>query len=115
MVPLVYKQTVAQLKRDKDPGDGTQIRQELRLLFAMYAAPLIPIGLFWMAWTCYSHISIWSPIIASVVIGFGIISIFLSGYMYIIDSYEVLAASALTFATLVRYIAAGGMTVVGVP
>lgn len=35
--------------------------------------------------------------------------------MYIIDSYEVYAASALTFLTVVRYIAAGGMTVAGIP
>jgi len=35
--------------------------------------------------------------------------------MYIIDSYEIYAASALTFVTFTRYLAAGGMTVVGVP
>lgn len=35
--------------------------------------------------------------------------------MYIIDSYEIMAASALTFVTVVRYLVAGGMTVVGVP
>lgn len=35
--------------------------------------------------------------------------------MYIIDSYEVFAASALTFVALVRYIVAGGMTVAGIP
>jgi len=35
--------------------------------------------------------------------------------MYIIDSYEAYAASALTLVALVRYIAAGGMTVVGIP
>lgn len=48
-------------------------------------------------------------------IGFGIVCIFMSAYMYVIDSYEALAASALTFVALVRYLAAGGMTVVGVP
>jgi hypothetical protein len=35
--------------------------------------------------------------------------------MYMIDSYEAYAASALTFVALVRYIAAGAMTVVGIP
>jgi hypothetical protein len=39
----------------------------------------------------------------------------MSAYMYIIDSYEAYAASALTFVTLVRYIAAAAMTVVGIP
>lgn len=35
--------------------------------------------------------------------------------MYVIDSYAVYAASALSFVTLTRYLAAGGMTVVGIP
>lgn len=35
--------------------------------------------------------------------------------MYIIDSYLAYAASALTFVALIRYVVAGGMTVVGVP
>jgi hypothetical protein len=39
----------------------------------------------------------------------------MSAYMYMIDSYEAYAASALTFVALIRYIAAGGMTVVGIP
>ena len=60
-------------------------------------------------------ISIWSPIMASVLLGYGLICIFISAYMYIIDSYEIYAASALTFVTIVRYLVAGGMTVVGVP
>ncbi|KAH0429409.1 hypothetical protein CcaCcLH18_08423 [Colletotrichum camelliae] len=36
-------------------------------------------------------------------------------YMYIIDSYEIYSASALTFVALIRYIVAGGMTIVGIP
>jgi hypothetical protein len=35
--------------------------------------------------------------------------------MYIIDAYEIYAASALTFVTVTRYLAAAGMTVVGIP
>lgn len=115
LVPIVYRQTKKQLQRDGDDGKGTKLVRESRLLYAMYGAPTVPIGLFWMAWTDFPHISIWSPICASLLIGFGIISIFMSAYMYIIDSYEVNAASALTFVALVRYLAAGGMTVVGVP
>lgn len=115
LVPIIYRKTKKQLQRDGDEGQGLKIDRESRLLFAMYGAPTIPIGLFWMAWTDYASISIWSPILASVCIGFGIISIFLSAYMYIIDSYEMYAASALTFVALVRYLAAAGMTVVGVP
>jgi hypothetical protein len=115
MVPVVWRITKKQLARDGDEGQRAKIDRESRLVFAMFGAPTIPIGLCWMPWTDYAHISIWSPILASVLIGFGIISIFLSAYMYVIDSYEVYAASALTFVALVRYLAAGSMTVVGVP
>ncbi|GAB1197620.1 hypothetical protein APSETT444_006919 [Aspergillus pseudonomiae] len=90
-------------------------RPENRLWFAMLGAPFIPIGLFWMGWTDYNHISIWSPIIASAVFGFGTITVFISSYMYVIDSYDIYAASALGFMTVSRYCAAGGMTVVGIP
>lgn len=114
-IPFIYRRTVKQLERDGDDGSGMKIDRESRLLYSMIGAPFIPAGLFWMGWTNFSHISIWSPILASVMVGYGIISVFLSAYMYIIDSYEIFAASALTFATLVRYLAAGGMTVVGVP
>ncbi|KAL2835483.1 major facilitator superfamily transporter [Aspergillus pseudoustus] len=115
MVPVVYRITENQLKRDGDDGSGHKVKQELRLLFAFCGAPILPIGLFWMGWTAYPSISIWSPLAATILIGFGIISIFLSAYMYTIDSYGQYAASALTFIALVRYLAAGGMTVVGIP
>lgn len=62
-----------------------------------------------MANRSQSSISIWSPLVASAVVGFGIISIFTSAYLYIINSYHVYAASTLTFVALVRYLAAGGM------
>ena len=41
--------------------------------------------------------------------------VFISSYQYIIDVYEIYSASALASVTLIRYVAAGGMTVVGIP
>lgn len=127
LVPLVYSITKKQLARDGDDGTGKALNQETRIIFSMIGAPFIPIGLFWMGWTDYvsvlvkrsevnrnanetqPSISIWSPLVASAAVGFGVICVFMSGYMYIIDSYQVNAASALTFVALVRYLAAGGM------
>lgn len=94
---------------------GSRLPPEFRLWHAMLGAPAIPISLFWMGWTSYSSISIWSPIAAGVLFGYGVLCVFISSYQYIIDSYEIYAASALTSVTLVRYVAAGGMTVVGIP
>lgn len=90
-------------------------RPENRLWFAMIGSPFIPVSLFWMGWTSYSSVSVWSPIVASAVFGFGTITVFISSYMYVIDAYDIYAASALGFMTVSRYCAAGGMTVVGVP
>jgi hypothetical protein len=38
-----------------------------------------------------------------------------SSYQYIIDSYEVYAASALASVTMIRYVASGGMVIVATP
>ncbi|KAL2853647.1 major facilitator superfamily domain-containing protein [Aspergillus pseudodeflectus] len=100
---------------DESPKKAHPTRPENRLWFAMLGAPFIPIALFWMGWTDYQSISIWSPIVASAVFGFGTINVFISSYMYVIDSYDAYAASALGFMTVSRYCAAGGMTVVGIP
>ncbi|CAG8083462.1 unnamed protein product [Penicillium olsonii] len=100
---------------DRHALDNVHTKPEVRLWFAMFGAPLIPISLFWMGWTDFASVSIWSPIVASSFFGFGCICIFISSYMYIIDSYGIYAASALGFMTVSRYFAAGGMTVVGVP
>jgi MFS family permease len=114
LVPLIYKWAKQELQKSKEQGH-TRIPPEFRLWFAMLGAPAIPISLFWMGWTSYSWISIWSPLAASVLFGYGILCVFISSYQYIIDSYETYAASALVMVTLIRYVAAGGMVVVGVP
>lgn len=107
-VPFIYRHTAHKIK-------AKQSTPEVRLWYAMIAAPTIPISLFWMGWTARPSISIWSPMIASFLFGYGTTGVFISTYMYIIDSYEMYSASALTFVAVVRYIAAGGMTVAGLP
>lgn len=94
--------------------DG-KLSPESRLWFAMIGAPTIPIGLFWMAWTTRASISYWSALAASVLLGFGILCVFISSYQYIIYTYEQLAASGLVFVTFTRYLVAGGMVEVGIP
>ncbi|KAJ5929976.1 hypothetical protein N7466_005469 [Penicillium verhagenii] len=127
LVPIVYIQTkkdftaAARAVNGSDPCvdphalDGVHTEPEIRLWFAMFGAPFIPISLFWMGWTDFSSVSIWSPILASTCFGLGTICVFISSYMYVIDSYDIYAASALGFMTVSRYCAAGGMTVVGMP
>jgi hypothetical protein len=113
LVPFIAKLAKKRMEAVRQAG-GSQLPPEFRLMFAMIGAPALPIGLFWMAWTSSPHISIWSPLAASVIIGFGILCVFISCYQYIIDAYEIYAASALASVTLIRYVTSGGMVVVGV-
>ncbi|KUI63323.1 putative transporter mfs2 [Cytospora mali] len=116
LIPIVYRMTIKQVKLAESRGEGHQFNPEIRLWYAMLGpAVAIPISLFWMGWSARSDISIWNPIIAAGMFGFGVMGIFITSYMYIIDSYETFSASALTFTSLVRYLFAGGMTVAGHP
>jgi hypothetical protein len=68
-----------------------------------------------MGWTAYPSISYWLPLLASVLFGYEIVTIAISVYQYFIDTYETYAASALSMATLIRFVAAGGMMEVAIP
>lgn len=112
VVPLIYHFT-AKRTRGKEAGS---FKPEIRLWYGMFGSALaIPVSLFWLGWTNFASVSIWSAILAVGLFGYGVMGIFLCVYMYIIDSYEVYSASALTFVALIRYVVAGGMTVVGIP
>ena len=100
-------------RRHADPNLSTY-KAEIPLFYAWAGAPAVPISLFWKGWTARADISPWSPIAASVLLGFGILSVFISCYMYIIHAYGRYAASGLVFITFTRYILAGGMVVAGV-
>lgn len=114
IIPHIY----LKFKRDLDlaKAEGkTGLPPEERLWYAMYGAPWLPISLFWMGWTSLPSISPWSSLVASVAFGFSVQGIFISTYQYLIDTYEVYAASALVSATFVRYLVAGVMVVVSIP
>lgn len=116
LVPLIYKWAKRDLRELEEQGvENPRLPPEFRLHFAMMGAPAVPISLFWMGWTSYPSISPWSALASQVVFGYGILCIFISSYQYIIDSYEMYAASALASLTLIRYVAAGGMVEVGIP
>ncbi|KAK1142922.1 hypothetical protein N8T08_007163 [Aspergillus melleus] len=114
LVPHIYMSYKKRLLIAIDNGEDS-LPPEERLWFAMYAAPWLPISLFWMGWTSYPSISYWSSLVASVAFGFSVQGIFISSYQYLIDTYEVYAASALVSATFMRYLAAGAMVIVSIP
>ncbi|KAF2434347.1 MFS general substrate transporter [Tothia fuscella] len=94
---------------------GAPIKPEFRLWPAILAAPLLPVSLFWLGWTNYSSISIWSGLGACFLFGIIVTVIYVSSYEYIIDGYADHSAAALSSITMARYIIAGGMVMAARP
>jgi len=69
---------------------------------------IIPISLFWFAWTSYPSVPWIVPIIASGFFGLGIYIVILSILNYIVDSYQTYSASALAGVILVRNLVGAG-------
>lgn len=86
----------------KEKAKQLQVPPEERLLLAMCLSWLVPVGLFWQAWTAYASIGPWPCIVAGLVWGIGVLSIFISSYQYVIDVYNVWSASALASLTFLR-------------
>ena len=71
LVPLVYKWAKRDLEKIQQEG-GDKLPPEFRLWFSMLGGAFaIPISLYWMAWTARPDISIWSPLLAAVLFGYG--------------------------------------------
>lgn len=116
LVYVVYRLTKKDMAKHLTSEGSSKLRAETRQYFAMFGGSwAVPVSLFCMAWTSYPSISIWCPLVSTGIFGFGLITIFLSAYLYVIDAYEVNAASALGFTTITRYVVSGGVTVAGVP
>ena len=106
-VGIITYTSNTRFKRKMEANGGKPIPEE-RLIPMIVGAFLLPIGLFWFAWTSSPHIS-WVPqVLAGIPIGAGVLLIFLQGLSYIIDVYLMYANSALAANTLVRSFAGGG-------
>lgn len=55
----------------------------------MFGTFLVPIGLFYQAWTSFPSLPPWPCLSAGILFGAGILTCFISSYQYIIDVYQV--------------------------
>lgn len=62
------------------------VEPEARLPPAMVGSIMIPVGLFWFAWTCGPTVHWAVPIVGSVFFAWGIVIVFMSLLNYLIDS-----------------------------
>jgi DHA1 family multidrug resistance protein-like MFS transporter len=110
-VPALYRWA----RHTTDHVHGASVAPEFRLWPAVVTAPLLPISLFWLGWTNYPSISIWSGLGACFVFGIVVTATYVSIYEYIIDTYCDHSAIALASITMARYLIAGGMVMAARP
>lgn len=89
--PLLQERHYLRKVREND-GKGVP---EARLWMALAGSIIIPISLFWFAWTSFSSVPWIVPIVASSFFGLGIYIVILSILNYVVDSYQTYSASAL--------------------
>lgn len=88
--------------------NGGKSKPETVLLMGQFGAVLVPISLYWLAFTTYPHVHWIVPIIASVPFGTGILYCFISTFTYMVTAYRPIAASAMAANTFVRTAFAAG-------
>ncbi|KAF3039344.1 hypothetical protein E8E12_004643 [Didymella heteroderae] len=74
----------------------------VRLPLACIAGPFFVISSFWLGWTAREDIHWMVPTAAGVLFGMGYLCLFMALLNYLVDAYEVFAASAMAAASLSR-------------
>ncbi|KAF2013070.1 MFS general substrate transporter [Aaosphaeria arxii CBS 175.79] len=90
-------------------ANNDKIVPEWRLGPAIFGAFIFAIGLFWFSWTAFTHSVHWmAPSAAGVLIGFGVLCIFLPCFNYLVDAFVPLAASTVAANIMLRSAVAAG-------
>lgn len=113
-IPLAMKLLRKDILRSRSQGRD-YLGPEISLYMSMFGAPAIPIALFWMGWTARPSISVWCPIGSSVLLGYGVLCVFVSSYQYVAEAFQYHAASALAAVQMLRLVASGAMVYVSYP
>ncbi|KAI0736845.1 MFS general substrate transporter [Fomitopsis betulina] len=79
---------------------------EARLYSPMFGAVCLPVGLFWFAWTCTPKHHWILPIAAGAPFGCGVALVMQGATQYMMDAYQIYAASALAATVVMRSICA---------
>ncbi|TKA67743.1 hypothetical protein B0A55_07781 [Friedmanniomyces simplex] len=95
-----YERSLAKSPRPR----WTSIEEYVRLPLACFGGPLFVISLFWLGWTARPDIHWIVPTLSALPFGIGFLLIFMGELNYIVDAYEVFAASAMGAASCSRSI-----------
>lgn len=91
--------TLTEFKRRVHKNDGVFVAED-RLPPMILGALILPPSLLWFGWSGNVHWS--SQIVASFVIGYGLLLIFITGIVYLVDVYQQHANSAMSIHVVVR-------------
>jgi DHA1 family multidrug resistance protein-like MFS transporter len=89
-------------KKQIEKDDEKEIAPEQRLPPMIFAAPILPAGLFWFAFTSPVSTTWAAQIVSGVPIGIAIFVILTQGLKYIVDVYLICANSAISLNTFSR-------------
>ncbi|KAJ5114106.1 hypothetical protein N7456_002640 [Penicillium angulare] len=90
-------------------------KPEYRLDSLIYGAIAIPVGFFIYGWTTEKHVDSAVPIVATGLVGFGVMFTFIPFNVYMIDAYTKYAASAIAAGNVLRSLSAALLPLTGVP
>ncbi|KAF1939909.1 MFS general substrate transporter [Clathrospora elynae] len=97
---LTWDWYLARAQRHKKPW--SQNEEMRRLPLACIAGPFFVISAFWLGWTANENIHWIVPTLAGILFGMGYLCLFMALLNYLVDAYEVFAASAMAAASLSR-------------
>ncbi|KAH7390119.1 major facilitator superfamily domain-containing protein [Cadophora sp. MPI-SDFR-AT-0126] len=90
-------------------------KPEFRLPALMWCSMFVPVGLFWYGWSAEAHVHYIVPILGTVLIAFGMLSVMLPVQSYLVDAYTQYAASAIAAATILRSLLGALLPLAGQP
>ncbi|KAI6484354.1 hypothetical protein MCOR12_005325 [Pyricularia oryzae] len=93
--------------------EGNGMLPEYRLLWLPFGGAVLPIGFFIYGWTAEYKVHWIAPIIGMGVIGIANILLFMSVTVYLIDSFNMYAASAMAANTVIRSVAGAVLPLAG--
>ncbi|KAK2624699.1 hypothetical protein QTJ16_005892 [Diplocarpon rosae] len=95
--------------------NGGEGKPEYRLPALMWCSGFVPVGLFWYGWSAQAQVHFIVPILGTVLIAFGMLSVMLPVQSYLVDAYTQYAASAVAAATILRSLLGAFMPLAGQP
>jgi len=99
---VYYDGVLQRAKKANKPWSS--IEEYRRLPLACIGGPLYVISLFWLGWSAHANVHWMVPIIAGLPFGIGFVLIFMALLNYIVDAYEIYAASGFAATSLSRSI-----------